>query len=590
MKEKKLRSLIDDVREGRLSRRGFMQRMVTVGLTAPMAWHLLSHADVAQAATASTFNPAKAGGGGPLKILFWQAVTLLNPHFAIGTKDQAGARLFYEPLAGWDAEGNLYPVLAAEIPTKDNGGLSADGTTVTWKLKPGVKWHDGTPFTADDVVFNWEYAANPATAATTIGSYKDIKVEKVDDLTVRLIFNKPMPFWADPFVGTYGMIIPKHLFKDFVGDKSRDAPANLVPVGTGPYKFVEFRPGDMLRAERDPNYHVPNRPFFDSLELKGGGDAVSAARAVMQTGEYDYAWNMQIEDEILNRLEAAGKGHIEMVWGGNIEYLLLNATDPAVEVDGERASLKTKHPAFSDPAVRKAVHLLCDLDAVEKHIYGRTAKATANVLNGPPRFVSQTAKWEFNVNKAIELLEGAGWKRGGDGVRAKNGVRMKFLFQTSTNAPRQKTQAVIKQAAQRAGIELELKSVSAAVFFSSDVANPDTYSKFYSDMEMYTTTMLQPDPETFMRLFCSWEDKWQGANITRWQDPEYDKIYHDGQKELDPVKRAAMFIRLNDMAVAEYCMPLLYRSTPNAVGTKIKVRESGWDAILCDVAYWYREP
>src|SRR6202043_1144560 len=151
----------------------FVQRMIAVGLTAPMAGMMLSHSGVAMAATAIPYKPTKAGGGGPLKLLYWQAVTLLNPHFAVGTKDQEGSRIFYEPLAGWNAEGNLSPILAAEIPEIENGGVSADGKSVTWKLKKDVQWHDGKPFTADDVVFNWEYAADPASAATSIGSYKD---------------------------------------------------------------------------------------------------------------------------------------------------------------------------------------------------------------------------------------------------------------------------------------------------------------------------------------------------------------------------------------------------------------------------------
>src|SRR5213595_523285 len=182
MKERELRDLIADVKTGRLSRRAFVQRMMAVGLTAPMAGMMLSQSGVAMAATAIPYKPTKAGGGGLLKLLYWQAVTLLNPHFAVGTKDQEGSRIFYEPLAGWDLDGNLAPALAAEIPDIENGGVAPDGTSVTWKLKKEVQWHDGRPFTADDVVFNWEYAADPATAATTIGSYQDLKVEKIDPL------------------------------------------------------------------------------------------------------------------------------------------------------------------------------------------------------------------------------------------------------------------------------------------------------------------------------------------------------------------------------------------------------------------------
>jgi peptide/nickel transport system substrate-binding protein len=595
MKEPELRELIADVRTGRLSRRAFVQRMVAVGLTAPMAGMMLSQSGVAMAETAIPYKPTKAGGGGLLKLLLWQAVTLLNPHFAVGTKDQEGSRIFYEPLAGWDNDGNLVPFLAAEIPSKENDGLAEDGLSVVWKLKRGVKWHDGMPFTADDVVFNWEYARNPETAAVSIASYKDTTVEKIDDFTVRVKFAKPTPFWADAFVGNYGMIIPKHLFADYTGGKSRDAPANLKPVGTGPYMFVDFKPGDMVRAKLNPDYHVPNRPHFDTVEIKGGGDAVSAARAVLQTGEFDYAWNMLVEDEILLKLEAAGKGRVSIVETGAVEFIMLNATDPAVEVDGERASLKTKHPLFSDPAVRQALNLLIDRASVEKFIYGRTASATANFLNAPERVRSKNTKLEFNIEKANQILEAAGWKKGADGVRAKDGKALKFAYQTSINAPRQKTQAIVKQACQKAGIDIELKSVVASVFFSSDAANPDTYPHFYCDAQMYNTTMTQPDPQFFMNQYVSWqaaskENKWQGRNIVRWQSKEYDEVYNQATQELDAVKRAAMFIKLNDLVVADnYVLPVVRRPKVQALRSDLIAHLTGWDNDLYQIASWYRE-
>jgi peptide/nickel transport system substrate-binding protein len=595
MNERELRGLIASVKDGALSRRAFVQKMVALGLAAPMATQMLDFCGVAKAQAPFNYKPSKRGGGGALKVLWWQGATLLNPHFAVGTKDQEGSRIFYEPLAGWDEDGNLVAALAAEIPSRENGGLAADGMSVTWKLKQGVKWHDGKPFTADDVVFNWQYASDPATAAVTIGSYKDVKVEKVDDFTVRVIFAKPTPFWADAFVGTRGMLIPKHLFADYIGGKSRDAPANLKPVGTGPYKFVDFKPGDIVKGEIFADYHVANRPHFDSIEMKGGGDAVSAARAVIQTGEYDYAWNMQVEDEILQRLEKGGKGVATITPGGNIEHIQLNSTDPWTEVDGERSSLKTKHPLLSDPAVRQALAMLVDRKSVEDHIYGRTGSATGNFLNNPERVRSKNTKWEFNVEKASQLLEDAGWKKGPDGVRAKDGKKLKFVYQTSINTPRQKNQAIVKQAAQKAGVDMELKSVTASVFFSSDVANPDTYAKFYCDIQMYTTTMTQPDPEVFMNQFTSWEvatkeNKWQGRNITRWRSEEYDKTFRAAEGELDPVKRAALFIRMNDLACGDQAViPVVYRPRVAAISSKLKASLSGWDNDLWNLRDWYRE-
>ena len=597
MDERELRKLVAAVKTGRVSRRAFVQKMVGLGLTAPLAGQLLAHAGAAHAATTTEYKPTKAGGGGTLKLLFWQAPTLLNPHFATGTKDQEGSRIFYEPLAAWDADGNLAPVLAAEIPDIENGGVAPDGMSVTWKLKQGVAWHDGQPFTADDVVFNWEYAADPATAATTIGSYQDIKVEKIDLLVVRVHFAQPTPFWADAFVGQRGMIIPKHLFESYRGGGSREAPANLKPVGTGPYRFVDFKPGDLVRGERNRSYHLPNRPYFDTIEMKGGGDAVSAARAVIQTGEYDYAWNLQVEDEILLRLESGGsaKGRVEIVPGGNIEHIQLNSTDPWTEVDGERSSAKTRHPLFSDRAVREALGLLVDRASVEKHIYGRTGIATGNFINNPQRFVSKNTGWEFNIDKANQLLDQAGWQRGSDGIRAKDGKKLKLVFQTSINAPRQKTQAIVKQACQKAGIEVELKSVTASVYFSSDVANPDTYSKFYTDIQMFTTTMGEPDPGFFMRQFLSSEiaskdNKWQGRNITRWRSDDYDKAFRAAEGELDPVKRAALFIAMNDMVVGDpVVIPVVYRPSVSAMSLQLRAKLSGWDNVLWDLKNWYRE-
>ena len=595
MDERGLRGLIDQVKAGGMSRRAFVRRMAAVGLTAPMATQLLAFSGVAMAQTRSVYKPTKRGGGGLLKVMWWQGPTLLNPHFAVGTKDQDACRLFYEPLAAWDRDGNLRPKLAASIPNREDGTLAADGKSVIWKVKQGVTWHDGKPFSADDVLFTWEYSSNPATATVSSGSYKDVIVEKIDQYTVVVKFKQPTPFWADTFVGWAGGIIPRHLFGDYVGAKSRDAPTNLKPVGTGPYKFKDFKPGDLVTGEINMEYHEPNRPHFDAIEMKGGGDAVSAARAVLQTGEYHFAWNLQVEDEILVRMEKGGKGRVAITPSGGIEHMQLNNTDPWTEVDGERSSLKTKHPTLSDPAVRQALSLLIDKNSIQDHIYGRTGIATANYINNPERFRSKTTKFEFNIDKANALLDKAGWVRGADGIRAKDGKKLKFVFQTSINQPRQKTQAIIKQAAQKAGIDMELKSVTAAVFFSSDVANPDTYTKFYADLQEYSNGMNAPDPEVFLRQFCSWEvatkeNKWQGRNITRWQNQEYDDIHKAAQIELDPIKRAAMLIKLNELVINNVVViPLVMRPGTAGVGNGLMLELTGWDNNTWDLANWYRD-
>src|SRR5207249_3346664 len=440
------------------------------------------------------------------------------------------SRIFYEPLGSYDPDGNIIPVLAAEVPSLQNGLVAKDGLSVTWRLKKNVAWHDGKPFTADDVVFNWEYVMDPATAAVSVGQYRDIvRIDKLDSHTVKIVFKSPTPFWSSPFCGPYGQVIPKHLFQAYRGDKSREAPNNLKPVGTGPFRFVDFKRADIVA-------------------------------------------------------------------GGNIEHIQLNNTDPWTEVDGERSSIKTKHPFLTDPAVRQALNLLVDRGSVQEQIYGRTGIATANFVNAPSAFVSKNTKWEFNADKANQILDGAGWKRGADGIRAKDGKKLKLVYQTSINALRQKTQQVVKQACSKTGIDVELKSVTASVYFSSDPANPDTYSHFYTDIQMYTTTMIQPDPQRFMDQFTSWEiaskeNKWQGRNITRWRSDEFDRAWKAAETEMDPVKRAALFVKMNDLVIQNLVViPVVYRPWVQAISLKLRdAVKSGWDSDFWALAYWSKQ-
>jgi peptide/nickel transport system substrate-binding protein len=278
MNEEQLRGLI----AGRKRRfRRALRRMVGLGLSAPFA---IAGSCRSGRAGQIRLQAAEGGRRRALRLLYWQAPTLLNPAFCGRYQGSGGladllrtARLMgCRRQSGADVRRGDPDIENASRRTACRG----DGA------QKGVKWHDGEPFTADDVVFNWEYAADPATAATTIGSYQDVKVEKLDPLTVRVGFPKPMPFWADAFIGTQGMIIPKHLFEAYKGAKSRDAQTNLKPVGTGPYALSISTPATSGRTKS--RLSSPNRPHFDTIEMKGGGDAVRGACGDPDR-EYDYA-------------------------------------------------------------------------------------------------------------------------------------------------------------------------------------------------------------------------------------------------------------------------------------------------------------
>ncbi|HEX5165493.1 MAG TPA: ABC transporter substrate-binding protein, partial [Thermomicrobiales bacterium] len=294
--------------------------------------------------TETTAPAAEAGGGGLLRLLWWQAPTIINPHLATGTKDFDASRVCLEPLADFDVDGNGIPYLAAEMPSLENGGVNEEGTQVTWKLREGVKWHDGEDFTADDVVFTWQYASNEETAAVTQGNFANVEsVEAVDDYTVTITFSQPNPAWFDVFTGPNGMILPEHVLKDAIGAGARDAPFNLMPIGTGPFMVSEFRAGDVVTYDRFPDYWDAGKPYFDSVEMKGGGDAPSAARAVVVTGEADWAWNIQVEPEILQQMEGeGGPGATQTTPGASAERMMVNFADPNAEVNGARSEPSTQ--------------------------------------------------------------------------------------------------------------------------------------------------------------------------------------------------------------------------------------------------------
>jgi peptide/nickel transport system substrate-binding protein len=295
-------------------------------------------------------------------------------------------------------------------------------------------------------------------------------------------------------------------------------------------------------------------------------------------------------------LERGGKGQALVTPGSNIEHVQVNFTDPWTEVEGERSSVKKPHPFQTDALIREAYAKAVDRRSVAEQLYGEAGEPTSNYLVAPPRYVSQNTSWEFDPKKAAALLDQAGWKRGSDGIRSKDGQRLKIVYQTSVNSIRQKTQAIVKKVYEEIGIEVELKAVNAGVYFSSDPGNPDTYSHFYTDIQMYTTGPGSPDPEKHMERFTSWEiaqkvNNWSGRNPTRWSHPDYDRLWKQAAGELDAVKRAALFVELNDMVVKHnVVIPVTWRHGQSAVGNKLRGMDlTSWDSNLWHLAYWYRE-
>ena len=295
-----------------------------------------------------------------LTLQYWQAATLPSSYLASGYKDTDAAALTLEPLANYDPSGNLTPRLAVEIPTVENGGVAADLTSITWSLHDDVKWSDGSDLTAQDVVFTWRYCTDEETGCTAEDAFAGIRsVEAVDDRTVRIRFEGPTPYPYNAFVGAGAPVISEAQFRDCVGAAARDCDEqNNAPLGSGPYRIVEFLPNESVEYERNPHYWG-EEPYFDRVVILGGGDAESAARAVLDTEEIDYGWNLQIAPETLASLEALGRGTVVAAFAGETERLVLNQTnpDPALgDNSSEYLDGANPHPFLSFPS-RPAGHV-----------------------------------------------------------------------------------------------------------------------------------------------------------------------------------------------------------------------------------------
>ncbi|MEL6808798.1 MAG: peptide ABC transporter substrate-binding protein [Pseudomonadota bacterium] len=544
---------------------------------------------------------AERGSDGEVSIIYWQAPSILNPYLSGGTKDIESSSLVIEPLARYNEVGELTAWLAEEIPTVGNGGVSEDLTTITWKLKEGLVWSDGTPVTSADVKFTADYCMNPEGGCAQLAKFDGVEnVETPDAQTIVVTFNQPKPNPYGPFVGGQSPIIQAAQFADCTGAKAPECTdANFGPIGTGPFVVDEFRPNDVIQMSANPNYRDPAKPAFASLTFKGGGDAAAAGRSVLETGEFDYAWNLQLAPDVIARMEAAGKGVAIAGFGPLIERLEMNLTNPSPDLPPEtRATVAEPHPFLTDPAVREALSMAIDRPLLVEVGYGQAGKVSCDLVPAPEAFAANN---DFCKTQDIEgakaLLESAGWvDSDGNGIRDKDGVELNILYQTSTNAVRQDFQALIKQWWSEIGVETELRNLDASVFFGGDPGSPDTFQKFYADVEMYANTFDGTDPQQYLAAYrCGNEPKpssqWQGENINRFCDPAYDELIDELGRTGDIAKRAEIAIKMNNMLTKDSftIVPLVHRGRVSAHANSLGgVKLNVWDSELWNVADWYR--
>jgi len=559
-------------------------------------------------AAALALTPATAfadehdrGSSGHLNIIYWQAPSTLNPYLSGGTKEVESASLILESLARFDDTGTMVPWLAADIPTVENGGVAEDLTSITWTLVDGVLWSDGTPLTPADLIFSWEYCTHPEGGCAQASYFDGVtSVEAVGDNRVRVNFEAATPFPYTAFVGSESPILQAAQFADCLGARAPECTeANFGPIGTGPFVVDQFRPNDVLELSANENFRFPDRPHFATVTLKGGDDATAAAREVLETGEFDYAWNLQIDPTILAEMEAQGNGTVVTAFGTSVERLHLNQLNPDPALGDIRSTAEAgPHPLLANPVIGQAMSMAIDRALLVEIGYGAGGQPTCNVLPAPPLYASTANDGCLvqDIAGANALLDGAGiLDTDGDGVREYEGTPLGVLYQTSTNAVRQDTQALVKQWWSEIGIETELRNIDASVFFGGDPASPDTFQKFYADIEMYTNNFAGVDPQAYMANWvCSeWpgpDTQWQGSNIQRFCDPAYDALVAEMAMTADLEERGRLARAMNDMLIqSRSIIPLIHRGGVSAHANSLEgIRMSDWDSELWNIMDWRR--
>ena len=538
-----------------------------------------------------------------LTLRYWQAPSTPNAYLSAGGKDIDAAAVTLEPLASHDPDGQLVPRLAASIPTVGNGGVAADLASITWTLREGLTWSDGSDVSADDVVFTWRYCTDEATGCTGSDAFNGIaSVEAIDALTVRITFETPTPYPYTAFVGAGSPVISRAQFGDCIGAAAAACGSqNLAPLGTGPYRLVSFRPDQGATYERNPHYR-DERPYFDRVEIVGGGTAEEAVRAVLETGEADFAWNLQITPETLAALAGGGPGSIVSAFAGDTERIVINHTNPDPALGEDRSEYldgANPHPFLTFAPITQAMSMAIDRARIADELYGSAAAPTCNLVPGPERYVSSANDGCLaqDIEGAKALLDEHGVvDSDGDGVREYEGIALRITYQTSTNAVRQATQALVRDWWAEIGIETTLVNHDASVFFGGDpIADASsTYRRFFADVQMYTTGP-GVDPQEYLSAqrcghIAARGNQWSDGNIARWCDPEYDRLYEELARTTDEDDRAALIKRLNDRLVQGYAeIPLVHRGFVSAHHDTLRgVRPNAWDSDLWNIAEWRR--
>jgi peptide/nickel transport system substrate-binding protein len=488
----------------------------------------------------SAATGAKPAPTGQVIVGLSQEPTVFNPLMPGIEVDQGVHWSVFSPLWGVNEKGEFFPQLAKEVPTVENGGISADGLNFKVTLRDDVKWHDGEPFSADDVKFTHDLIMSPDFRADS-----RIGHELVTDMTVvsptEITWKMKQPYAPYLAVLSWTFIVPQHILSK-EADPNKAA-FNQKPVGTGAYMWQDRTPGDHITLKANPNFFGEG-PFIETQVVKYIPD-LTVLYTQFKTGAIDFTGIQGITADHYNEAKGLTDRQVVVAPANSIESINLNMGKPQ----------------FQDLAVRQALYYAMDKDTIiEKIYYGVQGHTETFLPQQSWAFNPDLPKHEYNPDKAKQLLDDAGWKVGSDGVREKNGVKLAFSNSTTAgNHVREQAQAFLQQNWKDIGVAMEIKNMPAAVIWG------DYFLKSQYDTVMVGIDFMSgADPDSTVR-FSSKDIPAQGgsgSNTMQYKNPKVDELFDKGtttikQEDRKPIYQEIQKIIRDDLPL----LPMFQYST-----------------------------
>ena len=515
-----------------------------------------------------------------------------NPIMADTGYDALVMKLTLLGLADIDPEGNVFPELAAELPTQDNGGVVLDedaGTmTVTWNLRQDVKWADGTPFTADDVIFTYDAIVDPDTGSWIPGiDYVD-SVEKVDDYTVVVNYNAVYPGYLTQFGGEQVAIWPAHYCDATQGFSSWDC--NRQPLSDGPFVLDEWVNGDHMTFVRNENYFEAGKPAIDKITVRIVPDE-SVRKTMLINGDADL--DMWTTENMVEDLKSAS--NVEVTPSKTNRWVMRVFFNLAAK--GTTDPVASPHPILSDVRVRRAIRMAIDVDTISKEFFLGYAQPTWTEFFRQP-YVCDVPRPAYDPEGAAALLDEAGWTdTDGDGVRECHGcgtaedgykMEMQFITYAEYGEALNLTQQLIAEMLGKLGIKLNLSVVEGSVLWAASTDGGIEQSGNF-DMDIWDDGYGGTDPTDYLWSYYATDAATPdyGYNYGRWSNEEFDTLLNEAYT-LDEATRKDAFCQMATILEDQLPEALLFTTiNADAHSTRLQgVQSSPNDIVTWNSADW----